>query len=104
MEGPRFLGLPQTYRRRQAYTWEFVQESGDLHALPWLPGPQSAIPRRGSLGLSSPQQETSDLISQMVRFLAASSFMKSNLPLPGPSPTPAKNVRGQEAPLLLCSL
>lgn len=61
-------------------------------------GPQSAISGRGSLVLSSPQQETSDFTSQMVRFLAASSFMKPNLSLPGPSPTPAKNVRDKQVP------
>lgn len=101
MEEPRFLGLPQVIQKEASihlgiggkHVW-------DLQAPPWLPGPQSAILMRGYLGLSSPRQETSDLTSQMVRFLAASSFMKSNLPLPGPSRTPAKNVRGQEAPLL----
>lgn len=72
--------------------------------IPCASGDPSRNPSRGSLDLSSSWQETSGLPSQMVRFLAASSSIKSHLPLPGPGPTPAKHVRGQQVLLLLCRL
>lgn len=46
----------------------------------------------------TPHQGTSGLTSQMIRFLASSCFIKSNLPLPRSSPTQAKNMRGQQSP------
>lgn len=41
----------------------------------------------------TPHQDTSGLTSQMVRFLASSSFIKCNLPFPRSSLTQAKNMK-----------
>lgn len=79
-----FLGQ----HRSHTCPWELGQESGEFHVPPGRPATISGEDLLICLPSTS---------SQMVRFLAASSSVKSNLPLPGPGPTPAKNVWGQRS-------
>lgn len=46
----------------------------------------------------TPHQGTSGHTSQMIKFLASSCFIKSNLPFPRSSPTQAKSMRDQLSP------
>lgn len=99
VEEPRLLELPQAIERPHLSLG--IGAGGRAlectSLAPHLQSPEgslSAFPSVRDLGLTS----------QLGRFMAVSSFIKYNPPLPGLSPTPAKNVRGQQAPLFLCSL